>query len=84
MRTAYNESDRSVFNDYEESIIFDEDDPDFRRSDDLECICNKNGKLIYKLSLSNKNEVTTYAMSTFPGLTQYYPGKTLPLTVAYV
>lgn len=55
MRTAYNESDRSVFNDYEESIIFDEDDPDFRPSDDLECSCYKNGKLIYKLSLSNKN-----------------------------
>jgi len=49
MRTAHDESDRSVFNDYEESIIFDEDDPDFRPSDDLECSCNKNGKLIYKL-----------------------------------
>lgn len=49
MRTAYNESDRSVFNDYEESIIFDEDDPDFRPSDDFKCSCNTNGKLIYKL-----------------------------------
>jgi len=57
MRTAYyNEShDRSVFNDYEESIIFDEDDPDFRPSDDLECSCNKNGKLVYKLSRFEQN-----------------------------
>jgi len=58
MRTAYyNESnDRSVFNDYEESIIFDEDDPDFRPSDDLECnSCNKNGKLAYKLTHFHQN-----------------------------
>lgn len=46
MRTTYNESDRSVFNDYEESIMFDEDDPDFKHCDDLECSCDKNGKLL--------------------------------------
>lgn len=48
MRTVCDESDRSVFNDYEESIIFDEDDPDFKPSDDLECSCDKNGTLTSK------------------------------------
>lgn len=28
-----------VFNDYEESIIFDEDDPDFKPNDDLKFSC---------------------------------------------
>ncbi|XP_008179524.1 protein pinocchio [Acyrthosiphon pisum] len=54
MRTTCNESDRSVFNDYEESIIFDEDDPDFRPSDDLECSCNKNVE-----NTNNKMSVTS-------------------------
>lgn len=51
MKNAYNEdSDYSVFNDYEESIMFDEDDPDFKSNDNLEFSCSylyknkKNGK----------------------------------------
>jgi len=55
MKNSYGQySDESVFNDYEESIMFDEDDPDFKSSNDLEFTvhsshtCNKNGKLAGK------------------------------------
>lgn len=59
MKNTYNENTNdSVFNDYEESIIFDEDDPDFKKNDDLKyCYqnvyqCSKNGKSTsIKLSL---------------------------------
>lgn len=51
MKNTYNEdTNDSVFNDYEESIMFDEDDPDFKKNDDLKCCyhsiyqSNKNGK----------------------------------------
>lgn len=36
MKIAFSDdSDGSVFNDYEKSITFDEDDPDFKPVDDL-------------------------------------------------
>lgn len=43
MRIIHNSSN-SVFNDYEESIMFDDDDPDFIPSGNLE-LNYKNGKL---------------------------------------
>lgn len=47
MKNTYNEnSENSVFNDYEDSIIFDEDDPDFVSNDDLK-FNYKNSKLIW-------------------------------------
>lgn len=63
MKNSYNEDiNDSVFNDYEESIMFDEDDPDFKKNDDMKyCYqslyqCNKKGKstlikLSHKISL---------------------------------
>lgn len=53
MKHSYGKySDKSaVFNDYEESIMFDNDDPDFKPSNFSEFgfhsshTCNKNGKL---------------------------------------
>lgn len=38
------DSNNSVFNDYEESIKFDEDDPDFKPNDDLELSCHSSYK----------------------------------------
>lgn len=41
MKNTFNEkSDDPVFNDYEESIIFDDDDPDFKPNDDSKFRCN--------------------------------------------
>lgn len=41
MKDTYNEkSDNPVFNDYEESITFDDDDPDFKPNDDSDFKCN--------------------------------------------
>lgn len=39
MKNSYCKSG-SVFNDYEESIMFDEDDPDFKPNNDLKFSCN--------------------------------------------
>lgn len=51
MKNLFDENTNgSVLNDYEESIMFDEDDPDFRPNDDSELSCrsshkrNENGK----------------------------------------
>lgn len=49
--TCNEDSAAPVFNDYEESIMFDEDDPDFKSNDDLKYNspslnrCNEIGKL---------------------------------------
>jgi hypothetical protein len=51
MKNTYNEDSAvSVLNDYEESIMFDEDDPDFKPNDDIKLsyqilnLCNKIGE----------------------------------------
>lgn len=47
MKNLYNveKSDDSVLNDYDESIVFDNDDPDFKHKDDDLDLNSENGKL---------------------------------------
>lgn len=51
MKNTYNEdSENSVLNDYEESIMFDEDDPDFKRNEDFKL----NDNSLYRYETNGK------------------------------
>lgn len=44
----FEDSDDLVLNDYEESIMFDNDDPDFKHKDDDLDLNGENGKLAFR------------------------------------
>ncbi|VVC44372.1 Hypothetical protein CINCED_3A001715 [Cinara cedri] len=59
--TNNEESNKSVLNDYEESIMFDEDDPDFKPNDDFEL----SGHSLYRYDMNeNHNKMSSTSIQS--------------------